>query len=346
MRYAIILSGGIGSRFWPLSRKKEPKQFLRICSSNSLIEETLKRIRPLVPAGNTYIAASSIHSDKMKGCLKKSGIPLKNVLFEPEGKNTLGPIALLSKSIASLDPEAVITVLPCDHFVKEKGLFLKLVKKGIGIAQRGYIVTLGVPPNRPETGYGYIKIKTRHRDFCTVDKFIEKPQLRRARVFLKDKRYYWNSGVFIFRADIMLGEVSRYAKAAYKIINEIRLGESFNKLWRRLSPISIDYAVMEHSKKIALMPAECGWTDLGGWQSLGEVIKQDTRGNIFKGRCIDMDSSNSFIWSEGKLAATLGLDNLIVVNTADALLVCSRDRAQEIKELVELLKQRKLYRQT
>jgi mannose-1-phosphate guanylyltransferase/mannose-6-phosphate isomerase len=346
MRYIIILSGGVGSRFWPLSRQKKPKQFLKICSNSSLIEETLKRIRPLVPAENTYIAASSIHGDKMKLCLRKYGIPLKNVLLEPKGKNTLGPIAILSKRIVSIDSEAVITVLPCDHFVKDKARFIELIKKGIDIAQQGYIVTLGVLPNRPEIGYGYIKIKSRHRDFCTVDKFIEKPNLRRVRAFLKDKRYYWNAGIFIFRADIMLGEISRYAKATYKIITEIKGRKSLNKLWQRLPFISIDYAVMEHSRKIALLPADYGWTDLGSWQSLGEVIKKDRQGNIFKGNCIDMDSRNSIVWSEHKLAATLGLDNIFVINTEDALLVCRADRAQEIKELVELLKQRKLHRQT
>ena len=208
MKYAIILSGGMGSRFWPLSRQRKPKQFLKICSSSSLIEETLTRIRPLMARENIYIAASSIHSEKIKGYLRKSGIPLKNVLLEPEGKNTLGPIAMLSKRIVNLDPEAVITVLPCDHFIKDKAGFLKLVRKGTGIAQQGYIVTLGVPPGRPETGYGYIKIKSRHRDFCTVEKFIEKPNLARARGFLNDKRYYWNAGIFIFRADVMLDRKS------------------------------------------------------------------------------------------------------------------------------------------
>jgi len=310
------------------------------------MEEALARISPLIKKENIYIGSSSMHSEKIKACLKKPKIPLKNVLFEPEGKNTLGPIALLSKRILSADPEAVITVLPCDHFVKDKARFLKLIKKGIGIAQQGYIVTLGVPPSRPETGYGYIKIKSRHRDFCTVDKFIEKPDLRRAKVFLKDTRYYWNAGIFIFRADIMLGEVSRYARATYKIINQIKGSKSFNKLWRKLPFISIDYAVMEHSRKIALLSADYGWTDLGSWQSLGEIIKKDNHGNIFKGNCIDMGSRNTLAWSEHKLVATLGLENVFVINTEDALLVCRSDKAQEVKELVGLLRQKKLYRQT
>lgn len=346
MKYVLILSGGVGSRFWPLSRQNKPKQFLKICSNNSLIEETLARVRHLVKRENTYIAASSIHNLKIKGYLKKAGIPAKNVLFEPQAKNTLGPIALLTKKIAGIDPEAVITVLPCDHFVKDSPKFLKLIRKGIGIAEHGYIVTLGVPPDRPETGYGYIKIKSRHRDFCTVARFTEKPGLARARVFLKDNRYYWNSGVFIFRADIMLGEISRYALATHRIINEIRGFKSFKTLWRKLPFISIDYAVMERSKKIALLPADYGWTDLGSWQSLREIIKKDRQGNIFKGNCIDIGSKNSLAWSEGKLVATLGLENIFVINTEDALLVFRAERAQEIKQLVELLRQKKLYRQT
>ncbi|MBM3255570.1 MAG: mannose-1-phosphate guanylyltransferase/mannose-6-phosphate isomerase, partial [Candidatus Omnitrophica bacterium] len=179
-----------------------------------------------------------------------------------------------------------------------------------------------------------------------VARFTEKPGLARARVFLKDNRYYWNSGVFIFRADIMLGEISRYALATHRIINEIRGFKSFKTLWRKLPFISIDYAVMERSKKIALLPADYGWTDLGSWQSLREIIKKDRQGNIFKGNCIDIGSKNSLAWSEGKLVATLGLENIFVINTEDALLVFRAERAQEIKQLVELLRQKKLYRQT
>ena len=345
MKYAVILSGGVGSRFWPLSRQKEPKQFLKIVSKKSLIEETIDRIKPLIGLKNIYIAASSIHSDKMKESLKKSGLSLNNVIFEPEGKNTLAPIACLSERIVRSDPEAVIVVLPCDHFVKEKAKFLELVKKGIRIAQQGYIVTLGVPPTRPETGYGYIKINSRHRDFCTVAKFTEKPDLRRARDFLKDKRYYWNAGIFIFRADVMVGEISRYAKAAYRIINEIHGRRSLARLWRKFPSISIDYAVMEHSTKIALLPAECGWTDLGSWQSLAEVMVKDKAGNIFNGRCVDMGSTNTFVWSKQRLVSTLGIDNIFIIDTKDALLVFRADKSQEIKQMVELLKQKRLYKQ-
>jgi len=345
MKYAVILSGGVGSRFWPLSRQKEPKQFLRILSRKSLIEETIDRIRPLIKSSNIHIAASSMHTEKMKGFLKKSGISPGNAVFEPESKNTLAPIACLSEKIVRTDPEAVIIVLPCDHYVKEKKKFLELIKKGVRIAQQGYIVTLGVPPTRPETGYGYIKIKSRHRDFCTVARFTEKPDLRKARAFLKDKRYYWNAGIFIFRADVMFGEISRYAKSAYRIMTEIHGRSSRLKLWRKFPSISIDYAVMEQSTKIALLPAECGWTDLGSWQSLVEVMEKDKSGNIFNGRCVDMASSNTFVWSKERLVSTLGLDNIFIIDTKDALLVFKAERSQEIKQMVELLKQKKLYRQ-
>lgn len=345
MKYAVILSGGVGSRFWPLSRQKEPKQFLKIVSKRSLIEETIARISPLIKPKNIHIAASSIHAERMKELLKKSGISLNNAIFEPEAKNTLAPIAYLSEKIVRSDPEAVIVVLPCDHFVKEKKKFLELVKKGIRIAQQGYIVTLGVPPARPETGYGYIKIKSRHRDFCTVARFTEKPDLRKARAFLKDKRYYWNAGIFIFRADVMVGEISRYAKAAYRIMSEIRGRRSMHKLWHKFPSISIDYAVMEHSTKIALLPAECGWTDLGSWQSLAEVMEKDKSGNIFNGRCVNMGSTNTFVWSKERLVSVLGIDNISIIDTKDALLVFKSERSQEIKQMVELLKQKKLYRQ-
>ena len=205
MNYAIILAGGKGERFWPLSRETEPKQFLNVCSIRPLIEETIYRISPLIKKENIYIATGKIHNKKIKGCLKKLNIPTGNTLFEPEGKNTFAPIAVLSRNINDLDSDAVIAVLPSDHFIKDNDKFLRLLSKGIKIARNGYIVSLGIRPIKPETGYGYIKAKSKKNGFYSIEEFIEKPDLARAKRFIRDNRYYWNGGIFIFSPQVMLG---------------------------------------------------------------------------------------------------------------------------------------------
>jgi len=345
MDYVIILAGGIGSRFWPLSSEVEPKQFLNICSSKPMLNESLNRIRNLVPKGNIFIATSKTQKAKIASCLKSLGLPINNIFFEPQGKNTLAPIAALAQRLISKDPEANIVVLPCDHFVKDNRKFLRVLSKGLGIARLGRIVTLGFTPVRPETGYGYIKIKPKLRvkdqGFYEISKFVEKPELKKAKEFLKSKDYFWNGGIFIFRADVMLEEIEKLKPKAYKIIMAMADEHSFNRLWQDLPAISIDYAVMEKTKKIVLVKADYGWLDLGNWQAVEGILKKDKRGNIFKGNCLDLGSRNTLVWSEDKTVATIGLKNTVVVVTKDAVLVCPKDKTQDVKKIVRLLKKKK-----
>lgn len=350
MNYAIILAGGIGSRFWPLSRQLEPKQFLKVCSCRSMLEESLARISPLINKKHIYIATNNIHNQRIKDCIKRFGVPLANIFLEPESKNTLAPIAVLSKKINENDSDAVIAVLPSDQFVRAKSRFLNSINKGISIGRRGYIVTLGIPPKRPETGYGYIKVSTKGRmrgslSYYRIDKFIEKPDLTKAKRYIKDRRYYWNAGIFIFRPDIMLEEIKRFTPDVYKIVMNIDTKKDLNRLWPKLPSISIDYAVMEKTKKTVLIAADYGWMDLGSWQAMEEIMKKDKDGNIFRGSCIDIGSRNSLIWSDSRLVATLGLNNIIVVDTKDALLVCAKDKAQDVKKIVRILKQKNFKKQ-
>ena len=340
MNYAIILAGGTGKRFWPLSRELEPKQFLNICSIRPMLEETIGRISPLIKKDNIYMATGKIYDKKIKECLKKLSIPSGNILLEPESKNTFAPIAVLSNSINGFDSDAVIAVFPSDHFIKHNRRFLKLLSKGMEIAREGYIVSLGIPPTRPETGYGYIKIKEKRNDFFLIDKFVEKPNLTRAREFVKDKRYYWNSGIFIFKPQVILEETKKFMPAVYKAVMQFKNKKYFNRLWYKLPSLSVDYAIMEKTKRMALLPADCGWIDLGSWEAIGEVVKKDKNGNIFRGKCIDMGSKNSLVWSDKRLITTLGLNNIIIVDTEDALLVCRKDMSQDIKKAVGLLKQK------
>ncbi|MCX5704350.1 MAG: sugar phosphate nucleotidyltransferase, partial [Candidatus Omnitrophica bacterium] len=243
---------------------------------------------------------------------------------------------------------AVILVLPSDHYIKNESRFIKILTQAISVAKKGLIVTLGIVPDKPETGYGYIKINSKIKNLKAfqVERFIEKPALAKAKRFMKDKSYFWNSGMFVFRADIMLQEIKKFSPHNHGIINKIKDHKSLKQLWKRFSSLSIDYAIMEKTYKMALIPADFGWSDLGSWQAIeclpagqAGLTKKDKNGNIFKGCCIDIGSKNTLAWSSGRILATVGLNNIIVVETKDALLVCAKEKAQEIKSVVQILKQ-------
>ncbi|MDD4894954.1 MAG: sugar phosphate nucleotidyltransferase [Candidatus Omnitrophica bacterium] len=340
MNYAIILAGGKGSRFWPLSRELEPKQFLNVYSDKPLIEESINRISPLIKKENIYIASSRVYKEKINRCSRKLRIPLSNILLEPSPKNTFAPIAVLSKYIGDCDPGAVIISMPSDHFIKHTQKFLKLLNKGIEIVKRGYIVALGIPPTRPETGFGYIRAQSKINDFYLIDRFIEKPDLARAKKFVRDKRYYWNGGIFIFTPRLLLEEIKKFVPGIYSAIKQLKNKKDFKKLWPGLPSISIDYAIMEKTRRIALLPVECGWSDLGSWEAVMDIAKKDKNGNVFSGRHIDIGSRNTFALPQKRLIATLGLDNIIIVDTKDALLVCRRDMSQGVKKIAGILKQK------
>lgn len=345
MMYAVILAGGVGSRFWPLSTDMEPKQFLSVCSKHSMIEDSILRITDLIEKKNIYIATNKLYCQKVENCAKRFSIPERNILLEPTGKNTFAPIAVLSKIIHDLDNDAVILVMPCDHFIKQKNRFLRLLAKTKDAARQGYLVTLGVVPNTPQTGYGYIKIGPPLKlnlissKTYKVDKFIEKPHVSLAKKFIKDKRYYWNSGIFIFKADVFLGETKRLLPQVYKTVIKIKDKNDLGKFWFAFPNISVDYAVMEKSSRLALFPVDFDWLDLGSWQAMHEILKKDKNGNIFRcKRHIDMGSRNTIVWSDNQLVATIGLCDVIVVNTKDALLICAKDKSQDIKKIVKNLK--------
>jgi len=344
MNYAIVLAGGSGTRFWPLSRQSEPKQFLNICSDKSLLVQTFQRIYPLIRKENIFIAANKMHKPRLEEIIRNSKIPLKNIFFEPKAKNTLAPIAVISKILCDSDRSAVIAVLPSDHFIKDGKKFVKGLKEGLESAKKGNIATLGILPTRPETGYGYIKVEAKTKSgqlHYRVEKFMEKPDFLKAKQFIKDSRYYWNAGIFIFRPDIILGEIRKLMPKTYAVILQIKNKQDLTRLWAKLPAISFDYAVMEQTKKAVVLPVDCGWSDCGSWQAIAELLKKDKQGNIFRGKCLDLGSKNSFVWSDNRLVATLGLDDTIVINTRDALLVCPKQRAQDVKKIVQIFKQNK-----
>jgi mannose-1-phosphate guanylyltransferase len=349
VNYAVVLAGGLGSRFWPVSRESRPKQFLAINSDRTLIEETIRRISPIIKKKNIYIATNKMHYRKVKDCLKSFDIPENNFFFEPTGRNTLAPIAFFASKLKDIHPHAVIAVMPSDHFIKDNKKYLKSLSRAIRLAMDGFIVTVGIRPSRPETGYGYIKVNLQRQRYkkgfyyYIVDKFIEKPHFKKAKRLIRDTRYFWNSGTFIFRADVMLGEIKKFFPAVYKTIMKMGSLKDINKLWQRLPCLSIDYAIMEKTDKAVLLPCDYGWLDLGHWKAMEELLRKDKEGNIFIGKkCVDVESKSSLVWSNNRLIATIGLDNIIVVDTDDALLVCSKDKTQDVKGIVQLLKAKKL----
>lgn len=347
MNHVIILAGGEGSRFWPLSSAALPKQFLSVGSDKTMFDVTLGRMRAVAEPKHTYIATNKAYQRRVRRSMRAFRVPQTNILLEPQRKNTLGPIGYLSCRISKQDPDAVCIVIPSDHVIKRAPLFLKLLRQGVNAARQGSIVTLGIVPTGPETGYGYIKAGAGSRitgkGLYRIARFTEKPSLARARKFLAEGKYYWNSGIFIFRADVMLKEIRKYAAGAYAVLQRMQ-EHTVRKLWRSLPDISIDYAVMEKTARGVLLPAACGWTDLGSWSSLAEVMQKNKQGTAVQGNCLDLESSNSLVWSECGLVATLGLKDVVVVHTKNAVLVCSKEKVQDVKRLVQQLKQKRLIR--
>ncbi|MFH0790741.1 MAG: mannose-1-phosphate guanylyltransferase/mannose-6-phosphate isomerase [Candidatus Omnitrophota bacterium] len=353
MNYAVILAGGAGSRFWPFSRELEPKQFMRITQKETLIESTIGRLKNIIPPENIYLMTNCIHAYELKEQIRKFRIPEENIILEPEGKNTAPAIGLSARLIEQRDKHAVIIVLPADHYIKNLGGFKNCLKKAAACAKDGFLVTVGIPPKGPSTGYGYIKVCPQansrpssnltklagNTGYFKVKKFLEKPNLDKAKRYFKDKTFFWNSGIFVWKASVLLGELKSYLPELYSHLISINIKDDIDKIWPKIKPISIDYGVMEYSKKIVLIPADFDWTDLGSWDTLNNVLPKDTSGNILHADCLDLGSRKTCVFSRSnRLIATIGLEDLIIADTPDALLVCNRHKAQEVKKIVDQLK--------
>jgi len=339
MIYAIILAGGRGERFWPLSTLKRPKQFLRLCSQESFFIETLRRIKPLVIPKNIYVSTSVDYKRVVFRSVRNFKIPLRNILLEPVPRNTLAPVAFLTKHIFSINPQAVVIILPSDHLIYNTNRFVKELKQAVSLAEDGYIVTLGARPTRPETGYGYIKSgKKLDRAFKAfqVSRFIEKPNKQKAIRLSNKKGVFWNCGIFIFQAKVFLEELRKYAPEVFR---KLYSPGTLKELWNRLPALSIDYALIEHTLCAAVIPIKHNWSDIGSWLSVYEILPKDKCGNHFRGKVVGIDTQDTLIWiDKGKLAA-LGLRDLLVIKNKENILICAKDKAQEVKKAVSLLSQ-------
>ncbi len=341
--YGLILAGGSGSRLWPLSRELHPKQLLNIQNSESPLQYAFLRLKECVPPENIISMTGIKHVSGVKYQL--SAITDKTVvLSEPISKNTAPAIIIGTKYIAdTTKTDPVIIVTPSDQSVKDTASFIDTVKDGEKIAEEGYIVTFGVKPSYPETGYGYINTSDKKIfDGFKVSKFIEKPDSQTAVKYFNDGNYYWNSGIFMFKASVLLDEVKKHAPEIYQLLENFdftKTSEIPFTEFDKMPSISIDYAIMEKSENIALVELKSDWNDLGSWKSIYDVSKKDENGNVKIGNVLDEGSKNSFVYSSSKLVATIGLEDIVLVETEDAILACKSDRSQDVKKIYDKLKQ-------
>jgi len=351
--YAVILAGGSGTRFWPLSRHLYPKQLLRIMGGETLIQQTMRRVVGCVSADQVLISTNSLQAESIRFQLAEWKDALQNsFLLEPEGRNTAPAIALAACRVMEADPDGIMLVLPADHVIKEDSRFQASVSLATQLADDGHLVTFGVKPIRPETGYGYIQPNRRIRLGARrslighpVARFVEKPDAPTAQRYLRSGNYYWNSGMFVWRASVILDELARHQPALMRSVKALAskakpnsVSEEFARAYKQLPSISIDHGVMERSSRAAVIPVAFTWSDVGNWSSLEEVAPLDRAGNVVSGKVVDFDSRNSVLYADQRVVATIGLSDMIVVDTADATLVCPKSRAQDVKQVVELLK--------
>lgn len=346
-RTALIMAGGRGERFWPKSRKSLPKQFLSLTDDGkTMIQLTVERINTLVDLEDIYISTNKDYKHLVLEQLP--GIPEKNILCEPVGRNTAPCIGLGAVHIAKKYSDAVMMVLPSDHLIKYTKMFLNTLIAGCSLAEKEKnLVTIGITPDYPETGYGYIKFNTDKSDgqAFEVDRFVEKPSLEVAKEYLETEEYLWNSGMFMWKVSTILENLQKFIPDTYEglmeIQNSIETEEYEHKLetiFPKFSSESIDYGIMEKATDIYILPGTFGWDDVGSWLAVGRIQKSNEQGNVVRGNVISINCENNIIQGNSKLIATVGIDDMIIVDTEDATLICNKNSATDIKKILENLK--------
>ncbi|MBR1423950.1 mannose-1-phosphate guanylyltransferase/mannose-6-phosphate isomerase [bacterium] len=338
---SIILAGGSGSRLWPLSREMYPKQLLNFDDNLSLLQKTFIRLNNFTQASDIVTVTNVKHYQDIKLQLNK--LDKSNVVIaEPLGKNTAPAIACTLEYFKQNDGgDDVVLIVPSDHLIKDFDGFNRTVLEGEKLAKEGYIVTFGIKPSYPETGYGYIKTLKPLQTGYKVEKFVEKPDYETAKSYIESGNYYWNGGIFMAKISVLLDEFKKYQPEIFKILGSLDFSKdkkiNYN-IYESMPSISIDYAIMEKSEKIALVKLQSDWNDLGSWQSFYDVKPKDSDGNVLTGKVITENVHNSFIYSQKEVVAVSDLDNIILVETEDAIMACKMDKSQNVKKLYEKLK--------
>lgn len=350
---AVIMAGGSGTRFWPRSRERMPKQLLSLVNERSMLQNTIDRLGDLVTPEQVLVVSTATQADAIRQQL--SHIPEENILVEPKGKNTAPCIGLAALHARRRDPDSVMVVLPADHLIEGEEEFRQVLRTGERLARETEaLVTIGIKPTYPSTGYGYIQFGDLLDDrdgvqAYRVKTFAEKPTLEVARRFLESGDFLWNSGIFIWKTETILRHIEELLPELYNGLLEIEkaLGtpeeaEVVKRVYCQIRSVSIDYGVMEHAKNVIVLKATFSWNDLGTWEEVYKISPKDENGNAITGLVVHKDTKNSLIDSPHRLIATLGVENLVIVDSGDAILICHRDKAQEVRDVVEILRRKGL----
>ena len=354
MIWAVVMAGGVGTRFWPLSRRTRPKQLLPIFGKRTLIEETVRRLKSFIPPQRILVATNAIQRPAIRKLLK--ALPAGNIIIEPCSRNTASCLGLAALHIERKDPDAVFIALPADHLIRNARAFLSDLKIACGLAAEEKHVVFGIPPSHPHTGFGYIACKEKMGETGGVAlyrgwKFIEKPPLWQAKAFVRSGRYFWNSGMFVWKLSFFFQSIAETLPSLSRGLARIRsflAGKPargrLERIFAGFPNVSIDYGLMEKVKDLYVLKARFDWNDAGSWQELETVGKKDSFGNVLAGSSVAVNSRGNIVRADRRLVALLGVRNLVVIDAGDALLVAGKDSAQEVKKLVDELRRRKLDR--
>lgn len=350
------MAGGVGTRFWPRSRERYPKHLLEIIGKGTMLQNTVKRLEGIVASDDVFIVTNRLQKSHVVKQLPH--VPERNVIVEPVGRNTAPCIGLAAFHVNRVDPSAVMIVLPADHLIQDENEFRRVLRVAVETAgESGSLLTIGIKPSHPETGYGYIQIDPDpgpqnpylSRGVMKVKTFAEKPNLQTAERFLASGDFLWNSGMFVWRTDVILAQLQKCIPDMYQDLRKIdsaigtpHYQQTLDLTYGMIRGISIDYGVMEKAETVYVIPGSFGWNDLGSWDEVARVSGRDDGGNTITGTVIQKDTRNSYIYSPGKVVAIIGVDDLIVVNTDDALLICKKGRSQEVKEVSDYLKRKQM----
>jgi mannose-1-phosphate guanylyltransferase len=350
MRHAVVMAGGSGTRFWPRSRRRIPKQLLAIAGRRSLLAETLARLPPLVPRRRTYVVTAASHAAAVRR--ESRGLPRGHVLIEPEARNTAAAIALAALTVARTSPDATMAVLPADHVVGDAGAFRATLARAFALAETtDRLVTIGVPPTYAETGYGYIQVGAalgaEVEGAHAVARFVEKPDAARAAALLAAGDVLWNAGIFAWRVERILAELRRWLPelmAALEAALRRGTARALARAYRRVAPVSIDTGVLERAEAVGVVRATFPWSDVGSWAAVADLWRNGADRNAVRGNAVVVDSDGCVVDAGARLVAIVGAQDLVVVDTPDALLVCPKDRAQDVRLVVDELRRRRLGR--